>query len=177
MAIHASTVAAILAGPLAEASREAAAAGERREVKAAAQEAAAASEARAAQEALAKSEADMQTLEQALAQERARKEAEIKAQVDAAKREAIETAQQKVAEEKARTEVQLGALGAEKAGLQLQRERVAPRAQEEAERRAVEATASAMEEPERNIRREMLPGGSGVDTLRRFFDGDPASRM
>ena len=33
-----------------------------------------------------------------------------------------------------------------------------------------------MEEAERRIRRETPPEGSRVDTLRRFFDGDPGSR-
>ena len=34
-----------------------------------------------------------------------------------------------------------------------------------------------MEEAGRKIRRETPPEGSGVHTIRRFFDGDPASRM
>ena len=53
---------------------------------------------------MAKKEAEVKTLEQAIAQERARKGAEMEAQADAAKREAIEKARWKVAEEKAKTE-------------------------------------------------------------------------
>ena len=34
-----------------------------------------------------------------------------------------------------------------------------------------------MEEAERKIPRKMPPGGSRVDTLRRFFNGKAASRM
>ena len=96
-------------------------------------------------------------MEQALAQERARKEAEMKAQADAAKPEAIETLRHKVAEAKAKNEAELRALEAEKAWLQQQREREAARAHEEAERGAAEATAAAMKEAERKIRRQTPP--------------------
>ena len=126
---------------------------------------------------MAKKGAEVKVLEQALAQDRARKEAERKAQADAARREAIETAQGNVAEEKAKTEAELRALEAEKAQLQQQREREAARAHEEAKKRAAEATAAAMEEAERKIGHEMPPGGSPVDTLRSFFDGNSPSRM
>ena len=60
-----------------------------------------------------------------------------------------------------------------KARLQQQREGEPACAHEEAETRAAEATAAAMEEAKRKIRREMPPRGSQVDTLRRFLDGDP----
>ena len=126
---------------------------------------------------MANKEAEVKALQQALAQERARREADMKAQADAAKREAIETARRKVAEERAKTVAELRAMEAEKAWLQQQREREATCAQEEAERRAAEATAAAMEEAERKICCDMPPGASRVDTLRWFFDGDPASRM
>ena len=75
MVINASAVAAISAAPTAPVAREAAAA----------------REARAAQEAMVKEEAEVKGSEQALAQERARKGAEMKAQAEAAKREAIMT--------------------------------------------------------------------------------------
>ena len=107
-------------------------------------------------------------LEEALAQERAKKEAEerahaeatAKAQADAASKDAIEAARRKVAEERARTEAELAALEAEKARLQRAREVHALRAQEEAEGRAAAATAAAMEEAEAKLRRETPPGGS-----------------
>ena len=118
----------------------------------------------------------MQALQQALAQERARKEPEMKAQAAAIKREAIETARWKVAEEKAKNEAELRALEAKKVQLQQQREREAAGAHGVAERRAPEATIAAMGEARRKIRHKTPPGGSRVDTLRRFFDGDPASR-
>ena len=70
MASHASTVAAIAAGLTAAAAREAATARVRLEVAAAAQEG------RLAQEAIVRKEAEVKALEEALAQERARKEAE-----------------------------------------------------------------------------------------------------
>ena len=160
MAIHALAVPAISAALTAAAARETAAAHERHEVEAAARETAAAREARVAQVAVAKKEAVVKALEQALAQERARKEAKMKAQADAAKQEAIETARRKVAEENAKTQAELRGLEAEKAQLQQPREREAARAHKEAERRAEEATAAAMEEAERKIRRETIPGGS-----------------
>ena len=94
MAIHASTVAAIAAGLTAAAAREAAIA----QVKV--EWAATAEEARLTQEAIACKEAEVKALEEALAQERAKKEAEerahaeatAKAQADAAKKDAIEAA-------------------------------------------------------------------------------------
>ena len=72
----------------------------------------------------------MKALEEALAQDRARKEAEerahaeatAKAQADAARKDAIEAARRKVAEERAKTEAELAALEAEKARLQRARE-------------------------------------------------------
>ena len=168
MPIHASTVP--------EAARGAVAACQSREAEAAAREAAAARGAHAAQEAAAKKEAKVKALEQALAEERAQKEAEMKAQADAMKREAIETARQKVVEEEAKTKAKLRALDAGKARVQQQRERQGARAHEEAKRRAAEATATAMEDAARKVRRETPPGASRVDILRRFFDGDPPPR-
>ena len=117
MALHASTVAAIAAGLTAGAAREAATAQVKGEV------AAAAEEARLTQEAIACKEAEVKALEEALAQERAKKEAEqrahaeatAKAQADAARKDAIEAARRKVAEERAKTEAALAALEAEKA--------------------------------------------------------------
>ena len=153
MAFHASTVAAIAAGLTAAAAQEAATARVRGEVAAAAQEA------RLAQEAIVRKEAEVKALEQALAQERAKKEAEerahaeatAKAKADAARKDAIEAARRKVAEERAKTEAELAALEAEKARLQRAREAEAVRAREEAERRAAAATAAAMEEAEAKL--------------------------
>ena len=167
MAIHASTVAAIAAGLTAAAAHEAATAQVKGEV------AAAAEEARLTQEAIACKEAEVKALEEALAQERAKKEAEerahaeatAKAQADATRKDAIEAARRKVAEERAKTEAELAALEAEKARLQQAREAEAARAREEAERRAAAATAAAMEEAEAKLRRETPPGGSRVETL------------
>ena len=127
----------------------------------------------------------MKALEEALAQERAKKEAEerahaeatAKAQVDAARKDAIEGARRKVAEERARTEAELAALEAEKARLQQAREAEAARAREEAEGRAAAATAAAMEEAEAKLCSETPPGGSRVETLRRLFEGDASSKM
>ena len=170
MAFHASTVAAIAAGLTAAAAHEAATARITGEV------AAAAEEARLTQEAIACKEAEVKALEEALAQERAKKEAEerahaeatAKAQVDAAKKDAMEAARRKVAEERAKTEAELAALEAERARLQQAREAEAARAREEAEGRAAAATAAAMAEAEAKLRRETPPGGSRVETLRKF---------
>ena len=179
MAFHASTVAAIAAGLTAAAAHEAANAGITGEVAAAAQEA------RLTQEAIAHKEAEVKALEEALAQERAKKEAEeraqaeatAKAQAEAARKDAIEAARRKVAEERAKTEAELAALEAEKARLQQARAAEAARAREEAERRAAAATAAAMEEAEAKLRRETPPGGSRVETLRRLFEGNASSKM
>ena len=179
MAYHASTVAAIAAGLTAAAAHEAAAAQVRGEV------ATAAEEARLTQEAIACKEAEVRALEEALAQERAKKEAEerahaeatAKAQADATRKDAIEAARQKVAEERAKMEAELAALKAEKARLQQAREAEAARAREEAEGRAAAATAAAMEEVEAKLRRETPPGGSAVETLRRLFEGYTSSKM
>ena len=179
MAIHASTVAAIAAGLTAAAAHEAATAQIKGEV------AAAAEEARLTQEAIACKEAEVKALEEALAQERAKKEAEerahaeatAKAQADAARKDAIEAARRKVAEERAKTEAELAALEAEKARLQQAREAEAARAREEAEGRAAAATAAAMEEAEAKLRRETPPGGSRVETLRKLIEGDASSKM
>ena len=179
MAIHASTVAAIAAGLTAGAAHEAATARVKGEV------AAAAEEARLTQEAIACKEAEVKALEEALAQERAKKEAEerahaeatAKAQADAARKDAIEAARRKVAEERARTEAELVGFEAEKAGLQQARKAGAARAREEAEGRAAAATAAAMEEAEAKLRRKTPPGGSRVETLRRCFQGDASSKM
>ena len=179
MAFHASTVAAIAAGLTAAAAHEAATARITGEV------AAAAEEARLTQEAIACKEAEVKALEEALAQERAKKEAEerahaeapAKAQADAAKKDAIEPARRKVAEERAKTEAELAALEAGKARLQQAREAEAARARQEAERRAAAATAAATEEAEAKLRRETPPGGSRVETLRRLFEGDASSKM
>ena len=179
MDYHASTVAAIAAGLTAAAAHEAVAVRIRGEV------AATAEEARLTQEAIACKEAKVKALEQGLAQERAEKEAEerahaeatAKAQADAAKKDAIEAARRKVAEERAKTEAELAALEAEKARLQQAQEAEAARAREEAEGRAAAATAAAMEEAEAKLRRETPPGGSGVETLRKLFEGDASSKM
>ena len=136
MAFHASTVAAIAAGVTAAAAEEAAAARVRSEVAVAAQEGAAVEGARLAQEAIARKEGEVKALEEALAQERARKEAEerahaeatAKAQADAARKDAIEAARRKVAEERAKTEAELAALEAEKIRLQRAREAETARA-------------------------------------------------
>ena len=179
MAFHPSTVAAIAAGLTAAAAQEAATARVRGEV------AAAAEEARLAQEAIARKEAEVKALEDALAQERAKKEAEerahaeatAKAHADTARKDAIEAARRKVAEERAKTEAELAALEAEKARLQRAREAEAARAREEAEGRAAAATAAAMEEAEAKLQRETPPGGSRVETLRKLFEGDASSKM
>ena len=118
----------------------------------------------------------MKVLEQALGQEGAQKGADMRAEADAAKREAIETAQPKGAEEKAKTDAKIRALEAVEPRLQQQREQEAARAHEEVQRRAAEAAIAAMEDAGRKIQRETPPGRSRVDTLRRFLDGDPASR-
>ena len=171
MAFHASTVAAIAAGLTAAATQEAATARVRGEVAAAAQEA------HLAQEAIAWEEAEVKALEEALAQEGAKKEAKERAhaeatakdQADAARKDAIEAARRKVAEEKARTEAELAALEAEKARLQQAREAEAAHAREEAERRAAAATAAAMEEAEAKLQRETPPGG--------IPSGDPSKAL
>ena len=171
MAFHASTVAAIAAGLTAAAAQEAATARVRGEV------AAAAEEARLAQEAIVRKEAEVKALEEALAQERTRKEAQershaeatAKAQADAAREDAIKAARRKVAEERAKTEAELAALQAERARLQQALEAQAARAREEAKRRAAAASAAAMEEAEAKLQRETPPGGSRVETLRKLF--------
>ena len=120
MAIHTQTVAAIAAGLTAFAAHGAATAQVNGEL------AAADEEAHLTQEAIACREAEVRALEEALAQERAKKEAEervhadatAKAQADAAKKDAIEAARRKVAEEKAKTEAELAVLEAQKARLQ-----------------------------------------------------------
>ena len=179
MAFHASTVAAIAAGLTAAAAHEAATARVRGEVAAAAQKT------HLGQEAIARKEAEVKVLEEALAQERAKKEAEerahaeatAKAQGDAARKDAIEAARRKVAEERAKTEAELAALEAEKARLQRAREAEAARAREEAQGRAAAATTTAMEEAEAKLQRETPPGGSRVETLRKVFEGDASSKM
>ena len=179
MAIHASTVAAIAAGLTAAAAHEAATAQVKGEVAAAAEEAS------LTQEAIACKEAEVKALEEALAQERAKKEGEerthaeatAKVQADAARRDAIEAARRKVAEERAKTEAELAALEAEKARLQQTREAEAARAREEAEGPAAAATAAAMAEAEAKLRLETPPGGSRVETLRKLFEGGAPSRM
>ena len=179
MAIHTQSMAAIAAGLTAVAAHGAATAQVNGEL------AAADEEARLTQEAIACKEAEVKALEEALAQERAKKEPEerahaeatAKAQEDAAKKEAIEAARRKVAEEKAKTEAELAALEAQKAQLQQAREAEAARAREEAEARAAAATAAAMEEAGAKLRRDTPPGGSRVETLRKLFEGDASSRM
>ena len=179
MAFHTSTVAAMAAGLTAAAAQEAATTRVRGEVAAAAQEG------RLAQEAIFRKEAEVKALEEALPQERAKKEAEErahaeatpKARADAARKDAIEAARRKVAEERARTEAELAALEAGKARLQRAREAEAVRAREEAERGAAAATAAAMEEAEAKLQRETPPGGSGVETLRKLCEGDASSKM
>ena len=179
MAFHASTVAAIAAGLTAAAAHEAATAPVKGEV------AAAAEEALLTKEAIACMEAEVKALEEALAQERAKKEAEerahaeatAKAQADATKKNAIEAARRKVAEEMAKSEPGLAALEAEKTRLQRAREAEAVHAREEAERRAAAATATAMEVAEAKLQRETPPGGSRVETLLKLFEGDASSKM
>ena len=179
MAFHASTVAAIAAGLTDAAAQEAATARVRGQVAAAAQEA------RLAQEAIVCKEAEVKALEEAFAQERAKKEAEerahaeatAKAQADAARKDAIEAARRKVAEERANAEAELAALEAEKVRLQGAREAEAALAREEAERRAAAATAAAMEEAEAKLQRETPPGGSRVETLRKLLEGHACSKM
>ena len=179
MAFHASTVAAIAAGLTAAAAHETATARVRGEVAAAAQET------RLAQEAIVCKEAEVKALEEALAQERAKKEAEerahaeatAKAQADAARKDAKEAARRKVAEERAKTEAELAALEAEKARLQRAREAEAARAWEEGEQRAAAATAAAMEEAEAKLQLETPPGRSRVETLRKLLEGDASSKM
>ena len=179
MAFHTSTVAAMAAGLTAAAAQEAATTRVRGEVAAAAQEG------RLAGEAIFRKEAEVKALEEALAQERAKKEAEErahaeatpKARADAARKDAIEAARRKVAEERARTEAELAALEAGKARLQRAREAKAVRAREEAERGAAAATAAAMAEAEAKLQRETPPGGSRVETLRKLFEGDASSKM
>ena len=123
----------------------------------------------------------MKSLEEALAQGRAKKEAEerahaeatAKAQEDAAKKEAIEAARRKVAEEKAKTE----------ASWRRWRRRRRSCCRPGKPRRLVlgrkprhelpQATAAAMEEAEAKLRHETPPGGSRVETLRRLFEGTP----
>ena len=179
MAFHASTVAAIAAGLTPAAAWEAVTARVRGEV------AAAAEEARLTREAIACKEAEVKALEEALAQERAKKEAEerahaeatAKAQADAARKDAIEAARRKVAEESAKTKAELAALEVEKARLQQAREAEAARAREEAKGPAAAATAASMAEAEAKLRRETHPGESRVETLRKLFEGDASSKM
>ena len=179
MAFQASTVAAIAAGLRAAAAQEVA------PPRVGGEMAAAAEEARLTQEAIACKGAEVKALEEALAQDRAKKEAEerahaeatAKAQADAARKDAIEAARRKVAEEGAKTEAELAVLEAEKARLQQAWEAEAARAWEEAERRAAAAKAAAMEEAEAKLRRETPPKGSRVETLRRLFEGDASSKM
>ena len=179
MAFHASTVAAIAAGLTAAAAQEAATARVRGEMAAAAQES------RLAEEAIVRKEAEVKALEEALAQERAKKvaeerahaEATAKAQADAARKDAIEAVRRKVAEERAKKEAELAALEAKKARLQRAREDEAARAREEAERRAAAATVPEMEEAEAKLQRETPPGGSRVETLQKLFEGDASSKM
>ena len=162
MAIHALTVAAIAAGLTAAAAHEAPTAQVKGEV------AAGAEEARLTQEAIACKVAEVKALEEALAQEKTKKEAEerahaeatAKAQADAARKDAIEAARRKVAEERAKTEAELAAFEAEKARLQQAREAEAARAREEAEGRTAAATDAPMAEAEAKLRRETPPGGS-----------------
>ena len=175
MAVHTQSMAAIAAGLTAVAAHGAATAQVNGEL------AAADEEARLTQEAIACKEVEVKALEEALGQERAKKEAEerahaeatAKAQEDAAKKEAIGAARRKVAEEKAKTEAELAALEAQKAQLQQAREAEAARAREEAEARAAAATAAAMEEAEAKLRRDTPPGGSRVETLESFSKGTP----
>ena len=171
MAFHASTVAAIADGLTAAAAHEAATARITGEVAAAAQEA------RLTRQAIARKEAEVKALEEALAQERAKKEAEerahaeatAKAQADAAKKDAIEAAQREVAEERAKTEAELAALEAEKARLQQAREAEAARAREEGRR------ASCRSHGRRN------GGGGGQapprDSPGRIPSGDPSKAL
>ena len=185
MAIHASAVGGITAAVQAAEARAAAAAQERREAEATAREAPAARKARKGEQAIAKKVAEVRALEEALALERARKEAEEKAhqgalanaEVDAAKGETIEAARRKVAKERAKTKAEIRALEAEKAQLQRVCQEETACAREEAERRAAEATAVAMEKAGKQMKRKTPSGGFCVDTLRRLFEVNSASRM
>ena len=70
-----------------------------------------------------------------------------------------------VAKEGAKGEAKISALGAGKAQPQRVCEEETARAREEAKRRPAEATAAAMEEAAKKIKREMPPGGSRMDTF------------
>ena len=74
--------------------------------------------------------------------------------------------------------VPLGATNPEQRGAARSSQRsAAARAREEAEARAAAATAAAMEEAEAKLRREIPPGGSRVETLRKLFEEDASSKM
>ena len=171
VAFHAWTVAAIAAGPTAAAAQEAATARVRGEVAADAQEAG------LAQETIVRKEAEVKALEEALAQERAKKEAEerahaeatAKAQADTARKDAIEAARRKVPEERAKTEAELAALEAEKARLQRALEAGAVRSPGGGRK------ASCRSHPRRN-------GGGGSqgparDSPGRIPSGDPSKAL
>ena len=99
----------------------------------------------------------MRALEEATAQEKARKEAEERATqealaqawADAANTEGIQAALTKVADERAKTEAELRALEAGKSRLQSAHGEEAGRARENAKRTAAEASAAAMKEARR----------------------------
>ena len=100
-----------------------------------------------------------------------------KAQADAPEREAGEAAQRKVAEKRAKTEAKISYLEAEKAQFQSICEEETTCAREELERRAAEATATAMKEAEQKMKRQIAPGGFFVDILRSLFKGDSGCWM
>ena len=68
-----------------------------------------------------------------------------------------------------RLKLRSGPLQLEKAQLRRVRDKEAASPLDEAERQAHEATAAAMEEDEKKIKRETPPGGSCADGLQRSF--------
>ena len=78
---------------------------------------------------------------------------------------------------RAKTEADIGALEGRKAQLQRVHEEETALAHEQAERQAADATAAVMEGAEKKMKRGTSPGRSRLDTLRKLFEGDSASRM
>ena len=85
--------------------------------------------------------------------------------------------QWKVAKKISMTKAEMRALEAEKVRLQKVHEEETARTREEAERRAPEVTAAALEEAEKKIKPKTPPEGSCADNLQRLFQGDSTSRM
>ena len=76
----------------------------------------------------------------------------------------MEAAWKKIFEERAKTKAELRAFEAEKTRLQSARQEEAARPEDEGQRRAAQATAAAMEEVEKKIKRQTPPKGSCADT-------------